>query len=95
MHSIKFYIKDRTPLENQAFARATRQAIARAETLARAAGVKLKHIVSLSTYPVHKPPVLNMFRSVARQARTETMAPPMESGESRISVQVSLVYEIE
>lgn len=95
IHSINFYIKERTLLENEALARATRQAITRAETLAGAAGVKLKRIVSLSTYPVHKPPVPNMFRSAGIQVKTEAMAPPMESGESRIRVQVSLAYEIE
>ncbi|WP_299983083.1 SIMPL domain-containing protein [Desulfobacula sp.] len=95
IHSIKFYIKDRTLLENEALARATRQAVIRAETLAKAAGVKLKRIVSLSTYPVHKPPMPTMFRSAGIQAKTEAMAPPMESGESRIRVQVSLAYEIE
>ncbi|WP_457551364.1 SIMPL domain-containing protein [Desulfobacula sp.] len=95
IHSIKFYIKDRTLLENKALARATRQAITRAETLARAAGVKLKRIVSLSTYPVYTPPIPNMLRSAGIQRKTEAMAPPMESGESRIRVQVSLAYEIE
>jgi len=95
IHSIKFYIKDRTLLENEALVLATRQAITRAETLAGAADVKLKRIVSLSTSPVHKPPIPNMFRSAGIQAKTEAMAPPMEPGESRIRVQVSLAYEIE
>jgi uncharacterized protein len=95
IHSIKFYIKDRTLLENKALARATRQAITRVEILAKAAGVKLKRIVSLSTYPVHMPPSPNMFRSAKMQRETETMAPPMEPGESLIQVQVSLAYEIE
>lgn len=95
IHSIKFYIKDRTLLERKALARATRQAITRAETLAEAAGVKLKRIVSLSTYPVHTPPGPNMFRAAGIQAKAEAMVPPMEPGESRIRAQVSLAYEIE
>lgn len=95
IHSINFYIKDRTLLENNALVSATRQAINRAEILAGAAGVKLKRIVSLSTYPVHTPPIPNMFRSAGIQEKTAAMMPPMESGESIISVQVSLAYEIE
>ncbi len=95
IHSIKFYIKDRTLLEHRALALATRQAITRAETLAGAAGVKLKRIVSLSTYPVHSPPMPNTFRRAGIQATAESMVPPMEPGESRIRVQVSLAYEIE
>jgi len=92
---IKFYIKNRARLEHKALADATRQAIARAEILAEAAGVKLKRIVTLSTYPVHSPPVPNTFRAVGRQALAKTMVPPMEAGESLIRAQVSLVYEIE
>ncbi|MBT6341356.1 MAG: SIMPL domain-containing protein [Desulfobacula sp.] len=95
IHSIKFYIKNRTLLENKALAHATEKAIARAQTLAKAAGVKLKQIVSLSSYPVRKPPRPNMLRSAGIQAKTEAMAPPMEPGESRIQAQVSLAYEIE
>ena len=95
IHSIRFYIKDRTLLERKALARATRQAITRAEILAGAAGVKLKRIVSLSTYPVNTPPMPNMFRAAGIQAKTEAMVPPMEPGESRIRAQVSLAYEIE
>ena len=95
IHSIKFYIKNRTLLENKALTLATQKAIARAQTLAKAARVKLKQIVSLSSYPVARPSRSNMLRSAGMQAKAEAMAPPMEPGESRIQVQVSLAYEIE
>ena len=95
IHGIKFYIKNRTLLENKALTLATRKAVARAQTLAKAAGVKLKQIVSLSSYPVARPPRANMLRSAGIQAKAEAMAPPMEPGESRIQAQISLAYEIE
>ena len=56
IHHIQFYIKNKGSLEKEALTQATQAAIQRAETLARAAGVKLKSIVSLSTQPVHIPP---------------------------------------
>lgn len=95
IQGINFYIKDKTLLEHDALVRATRQAITRAQTLADAAGVKLKRIISLSTYPGYATPMKSMIRGAAVQARAEAMVPPMESGESRIRAQVSLAYEIE
>jgi hypothetical protein len=95
IHSINFFIKDKTALEHNALALATRQAITRAETIADAAGVKLKRIVSLSTHPGYAMPMKSKLRGAAVEARAEAMVPPMESGESRIRAQVSLAYEIE
>ena len=95
INQVQFYIKDRAPLENLALTRATREAITRAETLAAAAGIKLKRIVSLSTGPMQRPGPPPVFRSAGMKAETAAMAPPIEPGESRIRVQVSLVYEIE
>ncbi|OQY08300.1 MAG: hypothetical protein B6I22_01120 [Desulfobacteraceae bacterium 4572_123] len=92
---IKFYIKNRTRLEHKALAGATRQAIARAEALAKAAGVKLKRIVTLSTHPEYASPMKSMLRGAPVQASAEAMLPVMEPGESRIRVKVNLAYEIE
>ena len=73
---------------------ATQEAVERSKTLAEAAGVKLKGIVSLSTQPISAPPRAQMLRAAEMKADAGTMAPTMEIGESRIRVQVSIAYEI-
>jgi len=92
---IQFYINDKSVLEKKALKLATQEAMERAKTLAEAAGVKLKGIVSLSTQPMYSPPQPHMLRAAEMKTDAEAMAPPMEIGESRIRVQVSLAYEIE
>lgn len=92
---VQFYIKDRKSLEEKALTQATEEAIGRARTMAKAAGVKLKRIVSLSTQPGHTPPKPNLFRAAHMKVEDQAMAPPIETGESIIRVQVSLAYEIE
>ena len=94
INHIQFYIKNREPLEKEAIIQATQKAMDRAGTLAKAAGVKLKRIVSLSTYPIHMPP-RPQFRAVTMKTEAAAGAPPIESGESQICVQVSIAYEIE
>ena len=92
INHIQFYINNKQPLEKDALKLATREAMDRARTLAEAAGVKLKRVVSLSTQPIHIPPRPQMLR--AAEMKTEA-APPMEIGESQIRVTVSIAYEIE
>ena len=92
---IQFYLKDKSALEKKALTLATQEAMERAKTLAEAAGVKLKGIVSLSTQPIYEPPQPHMLRAAEMKADAGTMAPPMEIGESRIRAQVSIAYEIE
>jgi uncharacterized protein YggE len=92
---IQFYIKDKEPLEKEALTQATQEAMERARTLAQAAGVKLKRIVSLSTHPIHMPPSPLMFGAGVMKAEAAAVAPPIEIGESQVRVQVSVVYEIE
>lgn len=95
IQAVDFYIKDRGALERQALARATKEAIARARTLAEAAGVRLKRVASLSTHPI-QPPIRPMrYRTALMEADAAEGAPPIEAGESQIRVQVSLAYEIE
>ena len=95
IHNIQFYIKNKQLLEKEALTQATLKAIDRAGTLARAAGVKLKRIVSLSSYPTHMPPRPHLFRAAGMESDVLAGAPPIETGESKIRVQVSVAYEIE
>jgi uncharacterized protein YggE len=92
---ILFYLKDKSALEKKALKLATRGAMERAKILAEAAGVTLKGIVSLSTQPIYTPPQPHMLRAAEMKAGAEAMAPPVETGESSIRVQVSIAYEIE
>lgn len=92
---IQFYLKDKSILEKKALKLATQEAMERAKVLAEAAGVKLKGIVSLSTQPMYSPPQPHMLRAADMKAEAGSMAPPIETGESRIRVQVSIAYEIE
>jgi hypothetical protein len=95
IHHIQFYIKNKEPLEKEALTQATQEAMDRARTLAQAAGVTLKRIVSLSTHPIHMPPSPQMFRAGVMKAEAAAAAPPIEIGESQVRVQVSIAYEIE
>jgi len=94
INHIQFYIKNKAALEKEALKQSTRQAMDRARTLAEAAGVKLKRIVSLSTQPIHIPTRAHMFRAAEMKTQASA-APPIEIGESQIRVQVSIAYEIE
>jgi len=95
IHRIQFYIKNKAPLEKEALTQATQEAMERARTLAQAAAVKLKRIVSLSTHPIHMPPSPLMFGAGVMKAEAATGAPPIEIGESQVLVRVSVAYEIE
>jgi hypothetical protein len=95
IHHIQFYIKNKEPLEKEALTQATQEAMDRARTLAQAAGVKLKRIVSLSTHPIHMPPSPQIFGAGVMKAEAAAVAPPIEIGESQVRVTVSVAYEIE
>lgn len=95
IHHIQFYIKNKEPLEKEAMTQATQEAIERVKTLAQAAGVKLRRIVSLSTHPIHMPPSPLMFGAGVMKAEAATAAPPIEIGDSQVRVRVSVAYEIE
>jgi uncharacterized protein len=94
VQQIQFYLKNQSVLEKQALQQATHEAIERAKILAEAAGVKLKRIASLRSQPVYTPPVPRMLGAAEMKTDALAAAPPMEMGESRIRVQVSISYEI-
>ena len=94
INHIQFYIKNKSALEKEALKQSTQEAMDRARTLAEAAGVKLKLIVSLSTQTIHIPTRQHMLRAAGMKTEASA-APPIEIGESQIRVQVSIAYEIE
>jgi hypothetical protein len=95
VNGMAFYIKDKGPLEKRALTQATKEAMARAKTLAEAAGVRLKELVSLSTQPMDMPPEPRLFRGTDMKEGSRGVAPPVEVGESKVRVQVSIAYEVE
>lgn len=95
INRLHFYIKNKRHLEKEALTQATQAAIKRAETLAGAAGVKLKRIASLSTQPMQVPPPPQRFMAAEMDAKAAGGAPPIEIGESQIRFQVTVTYEIE
>jgi len=95
INRLQFYIKNKGALEKEALTLATQAAIKRAETIASAAGVKLKRIASLSTQPTHIPPTPQRFMAAEMDSKAAAGAPPIEIGESQIRFQVTVAYEIE
>ena len=91
---IHFYIKDMDVLENSALASATRKAKKRAGVMAEAAGVKIKKIVSIESVSASAGPAPRVMRANVMAAE-EAAAPPIETGESSIRMQVRICAEIE
>ncbi len=90
MNSVAFAIKDSAPLLTEARGQAVADARSRAETYAKAAGVSLGPILSISENensgprPVYSPvPMFSAARAV-----------PTAAGEESVNAQVSIVWEI-
>jgi uncharacterized protein YggE len=88
---ISFTIKDPKPLMAQARAAAVADAIARAQTLAKAAGVTLGPITSISESGGYQPP-RPMYRMAAMA--DNAAPPPIAGGEERVTASVSITWEI-
>jgi len=88
---IAFTIRDPKPLMAQARDAAVRDAMAKAGTLARAAGVSLGPIVAINEGVVAPPQPL--FRAMAING-APTVQTPVAAGENTISVNVSVSWEI-
>lgn len=94
IQQIQFYLKNKSMLEKQALKQATHEAIERAKILAEAAGVKLKRIAFIRSQPVYTPHQPRMLGVAGMKSDALSAAPPIEMGESRIRVHVSIGYEI-
>lgn len=90
LNGIAFGMQDDAALLDEARTRAVQDARSRAQTLAGAAGVQLKRIVSITEGGGYAPP-MPMYRMEA------AMAPdvPVAQGEIGIGASVTVVYEIE
>jgi uncharacterized protein YggE len=90
MNGIDFAIKDSAPLLAQARADAVSDARAKAETYAKAAGVSLGPILSISENGGQGPRPVYMAMPMVRSAK----AVPVAAGEESITAEVSIVWEI-
>ena len=95
INSIQFMIDDTTPLQTQARSLAVKDAEAKAQTLAEASGVTLGEPITIteSTYFEGPPiPFATAEAAFDDAARTST---PIVAGELTVTVNVTVVYEIE
>jgi uncharacterized protein YggE len=88
---IAFTIRDPKPLMAQARDAAVKDAMAKAETLARAAGVSLGPIVAINEGVIAPPQPL--YRTM-NMAAAPAAPPPISAGESTVSANVSMSWEI-
>lgn len=90
LNGISFGLQDDTALLDEARTRAVQDARASAQTLAAAAGVQLKRIVTITEGGGNAPP-MPMYRMEAAMASDV----PVAQGEIGITASVTVVYEIE
>lgn len=95
INSIQFMIDDTTPLQTEARSLAVKDAEAKAQTLAKASGVRLGEPLTIteSTY-FEGPPIPFATAEVAFDDAART-ATPIAPGELTVTVTVTVVYEIE
>ena len=95
--SIQFMIEDPTPLQAQARALAVKNAEAKAQTLAEASGVTLgKPITITETSHAAGPPIAYAEAAEFAVADDGARSPtPIQAGELTVTINVTLVYEIE
>ena len=92
VHGVSFGLDARDKAEGEALTAAVTEARRKADTLARAAGVRITGVVQLQEGAVYRPmPMMEtaMFRAGARDAAT-----PISPGELTVSANVTVVYAI-
>ena len=90
MNGLTFTVAEPRPLEDEARALAVRDARAKAELLAQAAGVTLGQVVNISEAGSAMPPS-PLMRTAAME---QSMAVPIAAGEVEYRVSVDAVFEI-
>ena len=87
---ISFTNDDPSAAMTEARKKAVADAIAKAKTLAEAAGVKLGKIVEISEMPFSAPPVPIM----SKYADAQASAVPIQAGENAYKVKVNVTFEL-
>ena len=94
VNSIQFMIEDSTPLQTQARALAVKNAEAKAQTLAEASRVTLGKPVTITELNSGGGPPIAFEESAALAADSARSSTPIEAGELTVTVNVTIVYEI-
>ena len=96
VNSIQFMIEDPTPLQAQARALAVKDAETKAQTLAEASGVSLgKPITITETTRTAGPPIAYAESAEFAADDGARSATPIQAGELTVTINITIVYEIE
>lgn len=88
---LSFTVEDPTPFKNEARVKAVADARQRAESMAKASGVRVGKPVSIVETSGGIPP---LYRTTLDKAGAETTV-PVEAGELELTVSVDVIFEIE
>jgi hypothetical protein len=91
VNGISFGIADTSKLEDEARRRATENARHKAEVYAKAAGVEIGKVVSISETTSYRPP---MPMVAARRMQADAAPVPIAAGEATVSASVDVVWEL-
>lgn len=94
IYGIAFYVDDPTAAAGQARVQAIRDARAKAEEMASAAGVRLTRVVSI-TESSTPPPAPEVFARGAAEMDAAQAPVPIQAGTSEIVVDVQMTFEME
>jgi uncharacterized protein YggE len=92
---LNFTLRRDRPARSQALSEATRDATAKAQTLAEALGGRIVRIVEVHEGPLYRPPVPLRGNIAGRAAEMQAADTPIEPGSLDVRAQVQLVAEIE
>ena len=92
INSIQFMIDDTAPLQTEARSLAVKDAEAKAQTLAKASGVRLGEPITITESTYFEGPPVPYARTAEAAFDTAT---PIAPGEHTVTVTVTVVYEIE
>ena len=95
VNSLQFMIEDPTPLQAQARALAVRNAETKAQTLAEASGVTLGKPIRITETSYAAGPPIAYAEEAAFSDDSARSATPIEAGELTVTVNITVVYEIE
>ncbi|MXX41399.1 MAG: DUF541 domain-containing protein [Gemmatimonadetes bacterium] len=95
INSIQFMIDDTTPLQTQARSLAVKDAEAKAQTLAKASGVRLGEPITITESTYFEGPPIPFATAEADFDDAARTATPIAPGELAVTVTVTAVYEIE
>ena len=95
VNAIQFMIEDSTAFQTQARSLAVKDAEAKAKTLAEASGVTLGKPITITETSYTMPPPIAYAAEAVFADESARSATPIEAGELTVTVNITVVYEIE